>query len=129
MTLTLFPPTLSHSKLVTSSSLPYSLPFLFPPFPIPWIPTVCTVRCNFKIGQLLSTGFIILSDGNAIITQLYFTVLRLRFFCDYHNCGSTSQANHNFQPMSNSRTFPGFPDGYPPCQQKDRNQAKNKRTL
>jgi len=27
--------------------------------------------------------------------QLYLTVLRLSLFCDYRNCSSTAQANHN----------------------------------
>jgi len=32
--------------------------------------------------------------------QLYLTVLRLCLFYDYHNCGNTSQANHNFADFS-----------------------------
>jgi len=32
--------------------------------------------------------------------QLYLTVLRLCLFCDYRNCGSTPQANHNFPDFS-----------------------------
>jgi len=40
--------------------------------------------------------------------QLYLTILRLCLFCDYRNCGSTPQANHNFPGFS--LTNVKFPD-------------------
>jgi len=44
--------------------------------------------------------------------QLYLTVLRLCLFCDYHDCGSTSQANHKFPGL-----LPNFPEfsGFSRC--------------
>jgi len=33
---------------------------------------------------------------SVIIIIIYLTVLRLCLYCDYRNCGSTAQANHNF---------------------------------
>jgi len=39
--------------------------------------------------------------------QLYLTVLGLCLFCDYQNCGSRPQANHNFPDISRfSRWWP-----------------------
>jgi len=58
--------------------------------------------------------------------HLHLTVLGLCLFCDYRNCSSTSQAPQFLihwlflipptfpGPMSNSRTFPGFPGRWPP---------------
>jgi len=41
--------------------------------------------------------------------QLYLTVLGLCLLCNYINCGSTSQANHNFPDFSlTSAKFPDF---------------------
>ena len=41
--------------------------------------------------------------------QLYSTVLRLYLRCDYRNCGSTAQANHNFPGLFPDRyQIPGF---------------------
>jgi len=40
--------------------------------------------------------------------QLHLTVLWLRLFCDYHNCGITARANHNFPYFS--LTISNFPD-------------------
>ena len=45
----------------------------------------------------------------AHLVHVNFRVIRLCLFCDYHNCHSTPQANHNFQDFSLTNVkFPDF---------------------
>jgi len=48
-------------------------------------------------------------DSPPCARQVYLTVLRLCLFHDYHNCTSTSQANHNFPDFTVTNVkFPEF---------------------
>ena len=49
-----------------------------------------------------------------VVCQLHLTVLRLSLFCDYRNCGSTAQANHNFPDFSPTNV--NFPMGGHPVE-------------